>query len=170
MDNEVVAIFSQREFSGLSLSEQEIEFVHEFVTTGGSEPDMAAVAVGYSPKHGRVLVKKLHILEAIRRYVLMQFQVDAVRARKTLVDVMTDVRTPAMVQRQCAKDILEIANLTGGALVPAGSSGKMMDVSNLTEAEKDQLELLLAKTCSDPAGKSDNVIDVDFKETKHGQG
>lgn len=162
MDNEITQ-FSQHEFKGLGLTNQELNFVHMFVRNGG-QADLAGVEAGYDRKFGFVLTKKLHILEAIRRYVLMEFQIDAVKAKHVLVNVMEDVKTPAMVKRQCAKDILDIANLAGGTLMPAGGQGRVMDISKLTEDEKDDLEKLLAKTCRDPGAPIDNVIDVDFKE------
>lgn len=162
-----VIAFSQNEFKGLGLSAQELSFVHYFVKNGG-EADMAAVHAGYGGDHGFVLTKKLHILEAIRRYVLMEFQIDAVKAKKVMVEVMQDEKTPPGVKRQCAKDILDIANLAGGTLMPAGANKSVMDISKLSEVEKDQLEELLAKTCHDPAADS-NVIDVNFTEVKSGQ-
>lgn len=168
-DTDLVEIseFSLQEFQGIGITNQEINFVHHFVK-GGGQPDMAAAQAGYSPKHGFVLVKQLKILEAIRRYTLMEFQIDAVAARQVLVDVMQDIKTPAMVKRQCAKDILDIANLAGGTLMPAGGNQLSMDISKLTEPEKDELERLLAKTCRDPGASNSNVVDVDFKEVKNG--
>ena len=167
----VVADFTEtitsQEFKGLGLKREELAFVHYFIACRG-DAQMAAVKAGYNANHGYVLTKKLIILEAIRRYVLMEFQTDAVIAKSVLVDVMVDVRTPPTVKRQCAVDILNIANLAGGTLMPPGEEKAMMDLSNLTESEKDELERLLEKTCKDPA--KTNVIDVDFiKERNDGE-
>lgn len=156
------------QFRSLGLTGQELEFVHQFVKNHG-DAEMAAVKAGYTPQHGYVLTKRLPILEAIRRYVLMEFQTDAVEAKSVLMEVLRDAKTPATVRRQCAMDILNTANLAGGTLLPPGSSGKMMDISNLTEEEKDKLEELLAKTCRDPAKPNSNVIDVTFTETRNGK-
>lgn len=156
-----------REFKGLGLTKQEILFVHLYIQSGGDE-ELAAVKAHYSRNHGYVLTKKLQILEAIRRYVLMEFQTDAVKAKKVLIEVMIDGKTPAMVKRQCAVDILNIANLAGGTLMPPGVESRTMDLSNLSELEKDILEDLLAKTYRDPEAES-SVVEGNFTRKPNGE-
>lgn len=131
-----------------NLTELQKKFIVEFVNCQGDVSKTVATA-GMSREGALKYLKTPHVLEAIRRYVLMEFQSDAVKARATLVEVMEDIDSPPMVRRQCAIDILQIASLDL-PWTQAGDSLGNLDTSKLSEEEKDRLEQLLAKMQPDP--------------------
>lgn len=136
-----------------SLTDLQKAFVVQFVSVHGDGPKAAALA-GISKEFGLKCLKNPVVLEAIRKFVLMEFQADAVKARSVLIEVMEDVESPAMVRRQCAIDVLQMASLdlpwTGG-----GDSLGNLDTSKLSEFEKDELERMLAKMQPDPTSEAE---------------
>lgn len=137
------------------LTELQKKFVVEFIKFNG-EPVKAARAAGVSMSGALQYLKAPHVLEAIRKFVLMEFQADAVKARAVLVEVMDDEDSPPMVRRQCAIDILQLASLDL-PWMGAGDSLGNLDTSKLSEQEKDALEDLLGKMQRDPV--SEDVIE-----------
>lgn len=131
-----------------SLTESQQTFIKVFVSAHGDLNKAAAMA-GISKEGASKMIKAPHVLEALRKYVLMEFQADAVKARQTLLDVMDDDESPPMVRRQCAIDILQIASLDL-PWMGAGDSLGNLDTSKLSEVEKDSLEALLSKMQPDP--------------------
>ncbi|MEI6644331.1 MAG: terminase small subunit [Novosphingobium sp.] len=96
-----------------ALTDQQAHFVHHFVSMGCT-PTEAARAAGYgSPgQEAYRLMRKAHVIEAIRREQDRLINTDGVRiAYKTLVEVMQDKGAAASARVSASRTVWEAARL-----------------------------------------------------------
>lgn len=132
------------------LTEQQWEFVRHFVEMGGKgSGEPAAVQAGYSSDCAKQmaykLVRKRHVRDAIYRYTRYLFAVDSVRARAALIDMVDDDDCPPAVRRAAALDVLQLADAESKLPQSEDEGLRDMDLSMLSEKEKDELEAIMAK-------------------------
>lgn len=130
-----------------NLEPVEIAVIAGYIQARGTDFKLARTIAGVDnqERFNRIMRRPL-VREALHMVVLEMFSTDAIMARQALVDLASNTNTPASVRRQAAMDILHMAKLDPGHTINVNKrEHKRIDISRLSDAERELYEKLLAK-------------------------